>query len=81
MKHAATYNEWARHGRHVRKGEKSTLRNDAGEAVFTRDQTDKTERHAAASPRSPEFQSDMDYGDAYGSDFHQPSAFDIGADF
>lgn len=39
---ALTFVDWRAKGRHVKRGEQSTQRNAAGEALFTLEQTDVT---------------------------------------
>lgn len=67
---ALTFNEWKALGYHVSKGQKSMLRNAAGQAIFTKSQVDKTQRGYSAH-------NDYDYDHDYLDDHYWISA-DIG---
>lgn len=65
-----TYDEWLKKGRHVRLGEKAKDRDDFGQALFSKRQTDKTEhREFPYDDHYLEGGMDYDYDDcrSYGS--------------
>lgn len=72
-----TYNEWFQVNRHVRKGEKSSMRNKDDVALFSEEQTDV---NIASLPR---YYDPSGKYEPYMTDDYEDSltAFDIGADF